>query len=154
MRAARPLWCFSRHTPVMRYLELLLPDPDFAVTPPLRILGIVAAPADLPPLDVAKEKAGLEKALRQPLDAGQVELAWLERATWKALQDALQQGPWHILHFTGHATFDNRIGEGAVVMTDDAGADVAGERNAAGPPARHSAYCCGWRCSTPAKAAW
>jgi tetratricopeptide (TPR) repeat protein len=112
----------SRHTPVMRYLELLLPDPDFAVTPPLRILGIVAAPADLPPLDVAREQTGLAQALRQPIDAGQIELVWLEQATWKALQDALQQGPWHILHFTGHATFDARIGEGALVMTDDAGA--------------------------------
>ncbi len=112
----------SRHTPVMRYLELLLPDPDFAVTPPLRILGIVAAPTDLPPLDVAREKAALEAALRQPLDSGQVELAWLEEATWQALQNALQAGPWHILHYTGHATFDDRIGEGALVMTDTTGA--------------------------------
>lgn len=112
----------SRRTPVMRYLELLLPDPDFAVTPPLRILGIVAAPTDLPPLDVASEKAGLEAALRQPLERGQVELVWLEQATWQALQAALQAGPWHILHYTGHATFDDRIGEGALVMTDAAGA--------------------------------
>ena len=112
----------SRRTPVMRYLELLLPDPDFAVTPPLRILGIVAAPTDLPPLDVAREKAGLEAALRQPLASGQVELVWLEQATWQALQAALQAGPWHILHYTGHATFDDRLGEGALVMTDEAGA--------------------------------
>jgi tetratricopeptide (TPR) repeat protein len=112
----------SRRTPVMRYLELLLPDPDFAVTPPLRILGIVAAPTDLPPLDVAREQAGLGVALRQPLDSGQIELVWLEQATWQALQTALQAGPWHILHYTGHATFDDRLGEGALVMTDDAGA--------------------------------
>ena len=112
----------SRRTPVMRYLELLLPDPDFAVTPPLRILGIVAAPTDLPPLDVARERAGLEAALRPPIDAGQVELVWLEQATWQALQSALQAGPWHILHYTGHATFDDRLGEGALVMTDAAGA--------------------------------
>lgn len=112
----------SRRTPVMRYLELLLPDPDFAVTPPLRILGIVSAPTDLPPLDAARERAGLEAALHQPLDNGQVELVWLEQATWQALQAALQAGPWHILHYTGHATFDDRIGEGALVMTDETGA--------------------------------
>lgn len=112
----------SRRTPIMRYLELLLPDPDFAVTPPLRILGIIAAPTDLPPLDVAREKAGLEAALRQPLASGQVELVWLEQATWQALQAALLTGPWHILHYIGHATFDDRLGEGALVMTDDAGA--------------------------------
>lgn len=112
----------SRHTPIMRYLELLLPDPDFAVTPPLRILGIVAAPTDLPPLDAAREKSALATALRQPLDNGQIELVWLEQATWQALQAALQAGPWHILHYTGHATFDDRSGEGALVMTDANGA--------------------------------
>lgn len=112
----------SRHTPIMRYLELLLPDPDFAVTPPLRILGIVAAPSDLPPLDVARERSALESALRQPLDSGEIELVWLEQATWQALQAALQAGPWHILHYTGHATFDDRSGEGALVMTDADGA--------------------------------
>lgn len=112
----------SRRTPVMRYLELLLPDPDFVVTPPLRILGIVAVPNDLPPLDVAREKSALETALRPLIDAGQVELVWLEQATWQALQSALQAGSWHILHYTGHATFDDRLGEGALVMTDANGA--------------------------------
>ncbi|MFN3334389.1 MAG: CHAT domain-containing protein, partial [Caldilinea sp.] len=116
---SREFIALSRHTPVMRYLELLLPDPDFAVTPPLRILGVVAAPNDLPPLDVARERRLLEQALRKQLDNGQIELVWLERATWRDLQDALQQGPWHILHYSGHAFFDARVGEGALVMTDE-----------------------------------
>ncbi|MFN3981447.1 MAG: CHAT domain-containing protein [Caldilinea sp.] len=116
---SREFIALSRHTPVMRYLELLLPDPDFAVTPPLRILGVVAAPNDLPPLDVARERRLLEQALRKQLDNGQIDLVWLERATWRDLQDALQQGPWHILHYSGHAFFDARVGEGALVMTDE-----------------------------------
>jgi tetratricopeptide (TPR) repeat protein len=116
---SREFVALSRHTPVMRYLELLLPDPDFAVTPPLRILGVVAAPNDLPPLDVAREKSLLEQALRKQIEHGQIELVWLERATWRELQDALQQGPWHILHYSGHAFFDPRVGEGALVMTDE-----------------------------------
>ncbi len=111
----------SRHTPVMRYLELLLPDPDFAVTPPLRILGIVSAPADLAPLDVAQEKARIDAALKDAVAGGQVELVWLEQATWQALQEAMQQGPWHILHYTGHAFFDPRVGEGALAMTGQDG---------------------------------
>ncbi|MCB0067730.1 MAG: CHAT domain-containing protein, partial [Caldilineaceae bacterium] len=111
----------SRHTPVMRYLELLLPDPDFGVTPPLRILGIVASPADLAPLDVAQEKARIDAALKDAVAGGQVELVWLEQATWQALQEAMQQGPWHILHYTGHAFFDPRVGEGALAMTGQDG---------------------------------
>ncbi len=107
----------SRHTPVMRYLELLLPDPDFAVAPPLRILGIVSAPSDLAPLDTAQEKTRVVEALKGVMERGLVELVWLEQATWQALQDAMQQGPWHILHYMGHAFFDPRIGEGALAMT-------------------------------------
>ena len=111
----------SRHTPVMRYLELLLPDPDFAVTPPLRILGIVSAPTDLAPLDVAQEKARIDAALKDAVARGLVEVVWLEQATWQALQEAMQQGPWHILHYTGHAFFDPRVGEGALAMTGQDG---------------------------------
>jgi|GEM_PF-862012 len=111
----------SRHTPIVRYLELLLPNSDFAVTPPLRVLGVVASPTDLPALDAARERSVLEQALQRPLENKQVELTWLTHATWRELQDALQQGPWHIFHYTGHAFFDARMGEGALVMTDEQG---------------------------------
>ena len=114
---SREFVALSRHTPVMRYLELLLPDPDFAVAPPLRILGIVSAPSDLAPLDVAQEKTRVAEALKDVIERGLVELVWLEQATWQALQEAMQQGPWHVLHYTGHAFFDSRIGEGALAMT-------------------------------------
>ena len=116
---AQAFIALSRHTPIVRYLELLLPDPDFAVAPPLRVLGVAASPSDLPALDAMRERSVLEQALRRPLEQGQVELTWLERATWRELQDILQQGPWHIFHYSGHAFFDARMGEGALVMTDE-----------------------------------
>lgn len=119
---AQAFIALSRHTPIVRYLELLLPDPDFAVAPPLRVLGVAASPSDLPALDAMRERSVLEQALRRPLEQGQVELTWLERATWRELQDILQQGPWHIFHYSGHAFFDARMGEGALVMTDEQGA--------------------------------
>ena len=83
----------SRHTPVMRYLELLLPDPDFAVPPPLRILGIVAAPSDLPPLDGARAPVAL---VHHRLDAGglhahQRDLAQREEAVEQGEQAADQE---------------------------------------------------------------
>ena len=118
---SRAFVALSRHTPVMRYLELLLPDPDFAVTPPLRILGIVSAPTDLAALNVAQEKARVAASLQEVTARGQVELVWLEQATWQALQEAMQQGPWHILHYSGHAFFDPRVGEGALAMTGQDG---------------------------------
>ena len=68
-------------------------------------------------LDAAQEKTRVVEALKGVMERGLVELVWLEQATWQALQDAMQQGPWHILHYTGHAFFDPRIGEGALAMT-------------------------------------
>lgn len=119
-RAAEFL-ALSRLTPIVRYLELPLGEQTLAVKPPLRILGLVAAPSDAPALDVQREKARLEQAV-QPLQAkGQVELVWLEDQTWRGLQAAMQAGPWHIFHFLGHAAFDAPSGEGMLLLAGDDG---------------------------------
>ena len=111
----------SRLTPIVRYLELPLGETKLAVQPPLRILGLVASPADAPVLNVEGEKARLEAALRPLGQARRVELVWLQGQTWRDLQRALQAGPWHILHFSGHAAFDERSGEGVLLLADDNG---------------------------------
>jgi hypothetical protein len=111
----------SRQTPILRYVELPLPDPKLAVTPPLRILGMLASPADLPPLAVDQEKARLEKALRQLQDSHRLQLTWLEGQTWRDLQSALQSGPWHIFHFIGHAASDVPGEGGALLLADEHG---------------------------------
>lgn len=111
----------SRLSPIVRYLELPLGEQTLAVKPPLRILAMVAGPTDAPALDVEREKARLEQAV-QPLQAkGQVELVWLEGQSWRALQAAMQAGPWHVLHFVGHAAFDAGSGEGSLLLAGDDG---------------------------------
>jgi hypothetical protein len=111
----------SRQTPILRYAELPLPDPELSVTAPLRILGMLASPADLAPLDVEKEKARLEAAVRQLQDSRLLEVNWLEGQTWRDLQAALQSGPWHIFHFVGHAAWDDAARQGALLLTDEYG---------------------------------
>jgi hypothetical protein len=111
----------SRYTPIVRYLELPLPDPELAVTVPVRILGMVAGPADAAPLDVDREKARLEDALCELQEDGLVESVWLAGQTWRDLQAAMQGGPWHIFHFVGHATTDNETGESLLLLADDYG---------------------------------
>jgi tetratricopeptide (TPR) repeat protein len=111
----------SRYTPVVRYLELPLGEARLAVRPPLRILGMVAGPSDLPVLDLAKEKARLEQAIAPLRSAGKLDLVWLEGQTWRDLQEAMQRGPWHVFHFIGHASFDQTLGEGSLLLADDAG---------------------------------
>lgn len=58
----------------MRYLELPQPIRPLAVTPPLRILAMIASPTDLPALDVGVEQQRLERALPLLQAEGLVEL--------------------------------------------------------------------------------
>ena len=109
----------SRHTPIVRYLELPLGEPDLAVQPPIRVLGLVANPAGVPALDIEREKAKLAQAL-QPL-GDTVELVWLPGQTVQDLQSALQGGPWHVFHFVGHAAADGGSGEGVLLLADEQG---------------------------------
>ena len=62
--------CLSRNTPVVRYLELPQPIPPMSVEPPLRILGMIASPQDLPQLDVERERKRVERATSGLRDQG------------------------------------------------------------------------------------
>ncbi|RZL78966.1 MAG: CHAT domain-containing protein [Rhodococcus sp. (in: high G+C Gram-positive bacteria)] len=109
----RPL---LRHIPAADYH----PTP-LEVAPPLRILGIVAAPRDLPALDTDAEKHHLTEALAEPIAAGRIELVWAPRATWEGIQTQLLAGPWHVLHFIGHGDYDTHGHEGRIALVADDG---------------------------------
>ena len=88
--------------PLVRYVEAAQPSAPLSATGPLRILGMVAAPRDLPTLDTAEERRRLDDALGELADQGLVEMSWVEPGTWGALQTRLMSGPWHVLHVVGH----------------------------------------------------
>ncbi len=111
----------SRYTPVVRYAEVAAPDRPLAVTSPLRVLGVAASPDGVEPLDIAEEQRRVEAAIAPLVEQGQLELTWLAPPTWRALQAAMQAGPWHVLHFVGHAELNGDNGEPAVILADDGG---------------------------------
>jgi formylglycine-generating enzyme required for sulfatase activity len=113
--------CLSASTPLVRYMELPQPVETLGVAPPLRVLGMVASPKDLPRLDVAAEKARLEEALKELQAKGMVELHWLGDGTWWHLQRALRRGPWHIFHFIGHGWYDPETDEGQLALVGPGG---------------------------------
>ncbi len=113
--------CLSRNTPVVRYLELSQPPQPLAVTLPLRILGMIATPTNLPPLDVQREQQRMEKALEPLQQRGLVQLTWLPGQTWREVLRAMQGGPWHIFHFIGHGSFDPLSDEGMIAFADEQG---------------------------------
>jgi tetratricopeptide (TPR) repeat protein len=104
--------------PVVRYVETAQPASPLAVEPPLRILGLVAAPDDLPALDVDEERRRLAAALHDLVEQGLVELDWTSSGTWPALQEKLQEGPWHVLHVIGHGGADAAVG-GLLALEDE-----------------------------------
>jgi hypothetical protein len=120
-------------TPVVRYLDLPESRRPLQVSPPLRILGMVSRPLDdgLAELDAVREQANLEEALSGLIAAGQVALHWLPQATLRALQHEVAHGDdFHVFHYIGHGEYDERSGEGSLVLERPGGRphEVSGER--------------------------
>ena len=109
-----------RETPLTRYLEMGRPAETLTIQPPIRILGMIASPNDLPTLDAAQERRWMVEAIDHLIESRQVELAWVEGQTWRDLNRAMQAGEWHIFHFIGHGGFDPALGEGRIALVDEA----------------------------------
>jgi hypothetical protein len=89
------------------------------VTPPLRVLAVVADPSDYPRLDVEREWATLRGALGGLQQRGLVHVERLDEARLPVLQQRLRQVPCHVLHFVGHGGFDTATRDGVLVLEGD-----------------------------------
>jgi len=104
--------CLSGNIPLVRYVELPQTVPPLSLSPPLRILGMIASPGDLDHLHVAREKEWVETALHGLQTRGLVELTWLNGHTWHVLQETMQRGDWHVFHFLGQGDLaKDRLGD-------------------------------------------
>jgi hypothetical protein len=109
-------------TPLIRYPQVSRPVAPLQVVAPLRILGMVARPADQQQLAVEEEKRRLHTALARLEESGRVELGWVAGQTWRDLRSAIRaRGPWNILHFIGHGGFDAVAKEGTLALAGETG---------------------------------
>ncbi|WP_353828450.1 CHAT domain-containing protein [Agromyces sp. SYSU T0242] len=114
-----------RRDPLVRHVPSPHATAPLAIQPPLRILAMVASPRGMPQLDAEAERERLSQALGSQIDAGLVELAWLENASWAAVHARLLEGGWHVLHFIGHGDYDEAADEGVLAFVDaDGRADL------------------------------
>ncbi len=113
--------CLASDTPLVRYLPVAQPLRPLMVTPPLRILGMVASPRSYEALDVATEQKQLEQALAVLQAQGLLELTWLDGGSWRVLQREMRRSDWHIFHFIGHGGFDKSRDEGFLAFADERG---------------------------------
>ena len=111
--------CLIRSTPIVRYIEVHHSPEPIMVEPPLQILGLIANPNQQ--LDAVNEQNRIITALNPLVQRGLVQITWLEDGTWRDLQKAMRQGPWHVFHFIGHGGFDTMRDEGLVELSDEHG---------------------------------
>ncbi|HEU5101226.1 MAG TPA: CHAT domain-containing protein [Roseiflexaceae bacterium] len=111
----------SAETPIVRYLELPERIRPLAITPPLRVLAIMASPRNLAPLNVEREWTRLQEALHELEERDLVVVERLEQASLPALQRQLRRGAYNVLHFMGHGMFDERTQDGLLMMEDEDG---------------------------------
>ncbi|HEY2285699.1 MAG TPA: CHAT domain-containing protein, partial [Streptosporangiaceae bacterium] len=107
--------------PLVRRVDAPFAPEPLEVRPPVRILGLVAAPNGLANLDVRAEQANLGRALADAEARGLVQLTWAPDASWRTIHDLLLGHPWHVLHFIGHGAFDARGGEGQLILVGPGG---------------------------------
>ena len=111
--------CLSRHSPLVRYLDVPRPVRRRPLPKPMRVLVAIASPADLPPLKLLQEEENLRR-IRQGLEAG-VEFQVIERATAAKIRTELLRRSYHALHFMGHGDFDPSSGEGLLFFETEGG---------------------------------
>jgi DNA-binding beta-propeller fold protein YncE len=111
----------SAYTPVLRYVDIPARPPPLSLQAPLRILGMVSSPGDMPALDAERERAQLAEACRSLTDRGLLEIDWVSEATLSGLLERLNQGDYHIFHFIGHGDFDEQAEDGVLLLEGRAG---------------------------------
>jgi formylglycine-generating enzyme required for sulfatase activity len=116
--------CLNPYTPLVRYTELPQTAPPLTVKAPLRILGLLADPTDMPMrLEVQQERMQVTQAVGSLIERGLVELTWLEGNNWRDLQRIMRSTTdgWHIFHFIGHGGYDTLRNEGYIVLSNEDG---------------------------------
>jgi formylglycine-generating enzyme required for sulfatase activity/CHAT domain-containing protein len=111
----------STGTPIVRYLDLAQSIRPLAVTPPLKVLVMIASPSDYDPLDVEAEWQKIEASVAGLKERGLIQLTRLPTATLDALQRQFRRQHYHIFHFIGHGGFDKQNEEGVLLLEDEHG---------------------------------
>ena len=118
----RPRFLASqRQTPLVRLLDTGVTSDAATIESTVRILGVIANPDDLGPLDVRAERRRMELAVKQMGELGRVELDWVEPATPRRLREALREKQYHVLHYVGHSDF-TADGDGLLFLESPSGA--------------------------------
>ncbi|OKI02078.1 hypothetical protein A6A06_13375 [Streptomyces sp. CB02923] len=105
--------------PVVRSPQLLGAPAPVRMTPPLRVLGVISRPTDLPALQGERERDEITQALQRL--STDVAVDWLRGDSWRELAEAVRTRAPHVLHFVGHGGFDPETGSGYLELSAEDG---------------------------------
>jgi CHAT domain-containing protein len=88
---------------------------------PLRILVVIAAPDDQKSLATEEENGLIQAALDEAVRDHRVQVAYLDDATLPAIGEALRRFQPHVLHYTGHGSYDAEKERSYLALEDDSG---------------------------------
>jgi CHAT domain-containing protein len=111
----------SLRFPMVRSSDVSAPVRTLEVSPPLRVLCMVASPRGLPRLDAEAEQARMEDGLADLVAADLIRLTWLRGGSWRELQRTVRTGQYHVFHFIGHGDYDVDADTGVLQLCDDGG---------------------------------
>jgi parallel beta-helix repeat protein len=119
----------SGWTPLIRYLDLPGVVRPLEVTPPLRMLVLIASPTDYEPLDVEREFENLHLAVQSLETTGRLVVDRLAAGSLSALQQQLRRQEYHVFHYVGHGGYDAAAGDGVLVLegSEGRGQQVSGQ---------------------------
>ncbi|MGD6741649.1 CHAT domain-containing protein [Streptomyces sp. BH106] len=119
--AARDAYLALR-VPMVRSPQLMESVEPYPLSPPLRVLGVMARPSDRPTLDSDREREEITRAL-QGMSTG-VSVEWLAGDRWSDVAAAVRDRRPHVLHFVGHGGFDEERDSGYIELTAEDGASL------------------------------
>jgi len=112
---------FDGRVSIVRYLRLQAAPPALRPAGSLSVLAVGAAPLGTGPVDVSGELAHLRAAMEDLLVSGRIRFHTCERSTLERLQQALLDLGPDVVHFVGHAEYDEELQQGFIILEDAQG---------------------------------
>lgn len=107
----------SRLTPVLRDPHVSAVNPPVEMSLPLRVLVLIASPADQPRLEAEDEWNALLEATAEARGRGLLELERLDSPQLAALQRKLRVGVnYQVFHFVGYSAIDEQSHSGVLAF--------------------------------------
>lgn len=117
----RDFLALSRSTPIVRYTRQLSIRPPAPIMYPLRVLVMIAAPVDFPPLNVEEEWRRLQVATSALQQKHLIRLDRMDDSSLIGLQRQLRAEDYQIFHFIGHGTYDEPAQQGLLALENEDG---------------------------------